>query len=54
MMTPTETRNSSGSTDRHREDQDQLLARLRQYNMTERLTDEKKMRLESSLWNGFR
>lgn len=38
-MTPTETRNSSGSTDRRREDQDQLLARLRQYNMTERLTD---------------
>lgn len=37
MMTPTETRKSSGATNRGREDQDQLLARLRQYSMTERL-----------------
>lgn len=38
-MTPTETRKSSGSTDRERQDQDQLLARLRQYSMTRRLTE---------------
>lgn len=38
-MTPTETRKSSGSTDRDRQDQDQLLARVRQYSMTDRLTE---------------
>lgn len=46
-MTPTETRKSSGFTDRDREDQDQLLARLRQYSMTKRLKEghrEKKRR----------
>lgn len=38
-MTPTETRKSSGSTDRDRDDQDQLLARLRQYSMTSKLAE---------------
>lgn len=41
-MTPTETRKSSGSTDRERGDQDQLFARLRQYSMTNRLPEEEK------------
>lgn len=48
-MTPTETRKSSGSTDRDREDQDQLLARLRQYSMTNRLIEGEKMRKDNDL-----
>lgn len=44
MMTPTEMRKSSGSTDRDREDQDQLLARLRQYSITNMLTEGQRQR----------
>jgi len=44
-MTPTETRKSSGSTDRDKLDQDQLLARLRQYSMTNRLEEGERDRM---------
>lgn len=49
MMTPTETRKSSGATDRGSEDQDQLLARLIQYSMTERLEENNQERTLSSI-----